>query len=99
MRDVQMVYGKRLWLAVRESTLAKRARWRGEGVVTSAMCPACFLFALSTGACGGVRSEYACESECSVLMLGGGVFRVSRSKLREKSRVTAFELAAWRGQG
>lgn len=62
-----MVYGRRLWLAVRESTLAKRARWRCEGVVTSAMCPASFLAPFSERACGEVRSEYMLSaSVCTI---------------------------------
>lgn len=53
MRDVQTVYGRRLWLALRESAFAKRARWKCEGVVTSAMCPAALLLLDPVGACGG----------------------------------------------
>jgi hypothetical protein len=86
MRDVQMVYGRRLWLADRESTFAKRARWNCEGAVTcAAMCPASFLLLCEKLSCGGMGVYLLSEvniwwvSECTR----------STSKLHSQSRVTA----------
>lgn len=77
-----MVYGRRLWLAFRESTLAKRARWRCEGVVTSAMCPASDLMASSARACGEVKCGFMLLRVYSII---GRRWSVSWRKLREKS--------------
>jgi hypothetical protein len=86
MRDVQMEYGRRLWLADRESTFAKRARWNCEGVVTcAAMCPASFLL-LYPGLSCGCKGVYFL-SEVNIWWISDCT-RFS-SKLHAKSRVTA----------